>query len=453
MRISPNARNQQIHFLMQNDDGTAATGLTIADMDLTYVRDGALPIKVTLAALQAANSAHSDNHAIEVDAENIVPPADYRVDVVDAAFVEGVARVQLILTCVGCKASVIEVELTAGAADDISAETGAASETVLTDILNAVSDYLGLGFTCPANTTPDGLLVRRAVVQWLREFYAPPPVSLPGIPVYVHKWSFLRPVTSIVAWVDAAGTIDSVDDVENDDGLILIADAVTFYPSMVGKSLVVTDGGTYTIVSYLSSTQVVVDATPEADIGKDFAVSANGDYRLPTDFGWMESTLSFEPGVYSGSIQRCSEAVIRQQRTGGLGSGYPAWAAVKPRTPDLTSTAGHPGHDLLLWPAPCVELTLSYRYGIAADTLADLSRAAPLGADMHGTAIRAACMAVAEREVNNGGNGLKMAEYRSRLMSAIQLDLEVSTPAVFAGARDMGRVSRPLGTLEYVGTP
>jgi hypothetical protein len=75
-------------------DGTAATGLTIADLDLQYVRSGVAPTaKVDATALAATDTAHTDNRAIEIDATD--QPGLYRVDWPDAAFASGVREVIL----------------------------------------------------------------------------------------------------------------------------------------------------------------------------------------------------------------------------------------------------------------------------------------------------------------------------------------------------------------------
>ena len=75
-------------------DGTAATGLTITNFDLQYVRSGAAPsAKVDATALAATDSAHADNKAIEIDATD--QPGVYRVDWPDAAFAAGVPEVVL----------------------------------------------------------------------------------------------------------------------------------------------------------------------------------------------------------------------------------------------------------------------------------------------------------------------------------------------------------------------
>lgn len=83
------------YFVMRlESDGSLATGLTITDLDLTYVRSGSAPAaKVDATALGSTSAAHGDNQAIEVDATNM--PGLYRVDWPDAAFASGADSVIL----------------------------------------------------------------------------------------------------------------------------------------------------------------------------------------------------------------------------------------------------------------------------------------------------------------------------------------------------------------------
>jgi hypothetical protein len=91
-------------------DGTDATGLTVTNFDLQYVRSGATPAaKVDASALGAANSAHADNSAIEVDATD--QPGVYRVDWPDAAFATGVDEVLLTVKCATAFTETLRVRL------------------------------------------------------------------------------------------------------------------------------------------------------------------------------------------------------------------------------------------------------------------------------------------------------------------------------------------------------
>lgn len=110
MIIPAGTQDNTIYFYLKTSTGAAATGLTIADLDATYVRDKASAIKADLTALAAVDSAHGDNKAIEISSTNA--PGLYRVDFPDAAFVAGVDRVQLVINGAAIDPAVIEVELT-----------------------------------------------------------------------------------------------------------------------------------------------------------------------------------------------------------------------------------------------------------------------------------------------------------------------------------------------------
>jgi hypothetical protein len=93
-------------------DATDATGLTITDIDLQYTRTGATPAaKVDASALGAANSAHADNSAIEIDVTD--QPGVYRVDWPDAAFAAGVAEVALTVKCATAFTQTLHVQIVA----------------------------------------------------------------------------------------------------------------------------------------------------------------------------------------------------------------------------------------------------------------------------------------------------------------------------------------------------
>lgn len=110
MIIAPGSTDITTYFkLVDPASGVPETGLTITDLDATYVRDRATAVKNDLTALVAADSAHADNKAFEVSSTNA--PGLYRVDWPDAAFAAGVARVQLVINGAAIDPAVIEVEL------------------------------------------------------------------------------------------------------------------------------------------------------------------------------------------------------------------------------------------------------------------------------------------------------------------------------------------------------
>lgn len=110
MIVAPDATDVTAYFMLTSStDGSESTGLTITDLDLTYVRDRAAAVKTDATALAAADSDHADNKAFEVDSTNA--PGLYRADFPDAAFADGVNNVQLIVKHADTRLSVIEVEL------------------------------------------------------------------------------------------------------------------------------------------------------------------------------------------------------------------------------------------------------------------------------------------------------------------------------------------------------
>lgn len=115
MKVYAGSIDVTTYFHLRNTDGTDATGLTITNLDLQYVRSGAAPsAKVDATALAATDSAHGDNKAIEIDATD--QPGLYRVDWPDAAFAAGVREVILTLKCTGVQTESLRVELFGGIA-------------------------------------------------------------------------------------------------------------------------------------------------------------------------------------------------------------------------------------------------------------------------------------------------------------------------------------------------
>ena len=96
-------------FLGDSSTGAPETGLTITNLDITYTRARAAHSKTDATALATVDAAHENNKAIEVDATQC--PGLYRVDWPDDAFVTGVDKVILTVTCSGCHPAHQEVDL------------------------------------------------------------------------------------------------------------------------------------------------------------------------------------------------------------------------------------------------------------------------------------------------------------------------------------------------------
>lgn len=129
MNVTGGTTDVTTYFVMRlAADGTAATGLTITDFDLQYIRTGAAPsAKQDATALAAIDSAHGDNKAYEVDATDA--PGLYRVDWPDAAFAAGVRQVILTVKCATCfsEHQVIDIDPPVGAAASVTGAVGSVS--------------------------------------------------------------------------------------------------------------------------------------------------------------------------------------------------------------------------------------------------------------------------------------------------------------------------------------
>ena len=102
MNINGGSADVSTYFVLRlAATGVEATGLTIANMDLQYTRSGIAPTaKVDATALAAADTAHTDNRGIEIDATD--QPGLYRIDWPDAAFAAGVKEVLLTVKVATC---------------------------------------------------------------------------------------------------------------------------------------------------------------------------------------------------------------------------------------------------------------------------------------------------------------------------------------------------------------
>src|SRR3990167_318502 len=86
IEVKKSSTDQTFYFnLVDDTTGSAKASLIVTAIDATYIRTRSLAVKSDCTALASADSAHTDNAGIEVDATNA--PGLYRVDFPDAAFV------------------------------------------------------------------------------------------------------------------------------------------------------------------------------------------------------------------------------------------------------------------------------------------------------------------------------------------------------------------------------
>ncbi len=169
MRVNADATSVITYWKLVDPTAfTPETGLTIADLDLTYTRDQAAAVKSDLVAHGAVTDAWDDNEAIEIDGTNT--PGQYRVDIPDAAFAAGVDKVQLCINGAAIDPAYMEVEIgpipadviqvsgDATAADNLELQydtTGLAGDTFPSSQsqLNQVANVSGIAKRAPASYT------------------------------------------------------------------------------------------------------------------------------------------------------------------------------------------------------------------------------------------------------------------------------------------------------------
>jgi len=203
-----------------------------------------------------------------------------------------------------------------------------------------------------------------------------------------HDWEFVTPRTTITLWATKTGTAAAALTTT------VTATAAKFFPSMVGHSIVFLSGNSYTITGYTSSTVITVSSTAAADSSTTFTVTSDGVYRLPDDFGGMDSTeMAFEANNGDDRvIQLTSEPMVVDSWQFSTTTARPSMAAIRP----LSNSAGTgQRNDLVVAPIPDTDYVVSYRYNVLPNALT--TGLYPYGGMAHGETIRMCCLAAAEQ--------------------------------------------------------
>lgn len=214
MKVTPGSTDVTTYFSLRlAATGAEATGLTVTNFDLQYVRSGAAPAaKVDASALAATDSAHADNSAIEIDATD--QPGLYRVDWPDAAFAAGVREVILSVKCATAFTEHLRVELETVQTGDSFARLGApAGASVSADIAasKAVLGALNDAAVDGDPTTTDTLMqyVKQIVNTLVGSAGIPtfPAAAVPGDAVSLAE--AIRQIYTEVAGLDGAAVLDA----------------------------------------------------------------------------------------------------------------------------------------------------------------------------------------------------------------------------------------------------
>lgn len=178
-------------------------------------------------------------------------------------------------------------------------------------------------------------------------------------------------------------------------------------------------GTSFTVLKYLSPTVIVVDGNATGAVGTPssnpahcpFSFAQQGDYTMPANFsGQFTGDITYIANTNRGMILRwVNEASIRSRRQNyNIESGTPYEAAVRliptPSYAILTNASGlmtaRRRWELMTWRISSEFLSVIFPYILGYNDMVNLTDVPP-APFAHDEAIKAACLAVAEKEVED----------------------------------------------------
>ncbi len=226
-------------------------------------------------------------------------------------------------------------------------------------------------------------------------------------------WRWLRPVGSVTIWPSVAATASNVVTAatfSSTTGLTtLTVTSAAFYPTMELKTITL-DSTDFTISGYISSSTVTVTGDASGHIGDTFAIASDSAYTLPLGFGGqVDGHATYAAGTNRGtSLAWVDESIIRERQSNvGEESGTPFRLAVR------IKDTGTPRRrwELVVDRTPSEVFVILFPYTIHFDLLVALSDVPPTPIG-HDEAVKAACLATAEKEVEDTF-GVDWQYYRS----------------------------------------
>lgn len=286
------------------------------------------------------------------------------------------------------------------------------SSLVCEDLLLEVARSMGVAFYGADGTEPaqipeddhDLAECLRHVNNGIRMFIADAPPT---------GWRWTRPTASTYLWpdvaVDASRTVTGAGPA-NDETLIT-ANSSVFYESMEEKTLVVTGQGSFVIKRYVSPTQVYVYGNHGFVSAATYSIASEGNYTLPRTFaGEFTGGLSFGASTNRAiKISWADEATIRLSRENvSVNTGTPILCGLSVFQPQ----SGRRRYQLVLYPTPDELFTVQFPFALHFDSLTDPTDSLPTPI-AHDETIRAACLAVVDRDVNDVSSGPNWDYYRN----------------------------------------
>ena len=253
-----------------------------------------------------------------------------------------------------------------------------------------------------------------------------------------YEWSFAKPVATSVLWSTTTATTTMT--VAGEGNRTITASADTFFPTMVGHTIVSTNGS-YTIESYTSATIVTVTSDASADTGLAFQITATGNYRLPDDFGGLIGDVYFQANEGRWiPLSETGTAELLELLQVSTAAGRPTVCATESNT--IGVGVGQ-RFDLLVWRVPDTDYTVRYQYQVLPDKLSLDNY--PYGGSRHAETIKYACFAARERSKEQTVDGPAERNYKRLLSLSIRADQRgnrAGSLGILANAQPSRRGSR-----------
>lgn len=309
------------------------------------------------------------------------------------------------------------------------------------DFALAVGRYLGYGSDYTLWAADQTAEVDEVVQAGYRKFLNPMPV--PGDSVG-HTWSFLSPRTTIEVFGDAGDTLVGAPVSAPPISTITVVNA-TFFGLMVGKNFVfATSGNSYPIASVVSTTVCTVTGDASGELVADtFTIDCNGNFDLPDDFGAIIGNLHYDEDFAYRAVMERGQGQILAWRQGITSEAVPTYFAIGTKA---KASATGTRFEVMMYPTPDRDYTLTYRYALLATDLDRTLRPYPIGGMFHGETIKAAIMAEAEL-VRDETKGPRHQEFIERLTASVNADRNLMTPATLGALRDNADEPSEVGPL------
>lgn len=249
-----------------------------------------------------------------------------------------------------------------------------------------------------------------------------------------HKWSFMYMIGTLTVFADIATTSgDTVSGgayADPSTTLTISGGNTTMYPGMVGRSIVITGVGTFTISGYTSGTVITVTGDASSASGATFSITTDGFFRLPDNVAGIDGPLEFDEdeSYRHHNIPLVSHGSLLNLRRQVDYTGYPQYAALVPAISSQTETAKW---DLYTYPDVGGTYALKYKYRIRPDALTS-TLTDPYGSGEHGDTLKYAMLAAWERLIDENPDGPINRHYQNLLATSIEQDKRLAR-AEYAG--------------------